>query len=680
VAESVLFRGGTIMRLLALGILAGLAADVLLANAAQQITPEMFASCNARWRQHRDGSSTAKDTDFAGFIQNCYATYGQPQAGTLSYVANTQPPDAFLSLRTEPASSRGQRVMAMPNGTLLDVQKRQPDGWWYVQVVPTGEIGWVLSGAGDKKWIECCKAMPPNDKSVASVEPQPFSNKPSFNCATAKSPSARLICSDNEVSKQDGDLAEKFKAAMASRPDEISKKQLRNEQLLWIRERNNRCGLGPDKVNVPTPELSAAKPCLAEAIGSRRDALALLIVKSGPVADASQVAPSETAVANSAKYKKCSDTTISCIQACNDDATCEASCSSAFAICKKDLPASASTIVAPVFVNAEQIDVPSNSRSECKILNEAPALGDLVWEGGCKDGYASGSGTAKWMMDGAVRYTQTYGEDRGILREKGSVVVAKEAIDKSIKITAECNDRGALVTILVKRNFALDSPGLVNYLLSSRGQAYAWEHCETSKWNRFTIIILYDDDPNRGPNNPVSARPQYAVGPSAPEKTVWAEYINWPAQFAAERNKRLYDNEIGRRQQLAFQQAAQEQASRVAAAKQAVRARVAADLGFQEFVQAGDLSTNPFRYKGKVVAFLTMFVRMTAENEAVFSQFGAQVARGVPSTAFTTQGQMVILSMRVVGNTDDKSAVLGEFVGAYKCVQNNCFEYFDSVN
>jgi hypothetical protein len=79
-----------------------------------------------------------------------------PAKVSVSYVANTEPPDAYLALRTDPASSRGQRVMAMPNGTLLEVIERQPDGWWYVRVIPTGQMGWALSSDRGKQWIVCC--------------------------------------------------------------------------------------------------------------------------------------------------------------------------------------------------------------------------------------------------------------------------------------------------------------------------------------------------------------------------------------------------------------------------------------------------------------------------------------------------------------------------------------------
>jgi hypothetical protein len=78
-------------------------------------------------------------------------------AGSYYFVSNTQPPDAYLSLRTEPSTSSGQRIATMPNGTLLEVLQRRPDGWWEVRIVSTGQTGWALSGEGGRVWISCCR-------------------------------------------------------------------------------------------------------------------------------------------------------------------------------------------------------------------------------------------------------------------------------------------------------------------------------------------------------------------------------------------------------------------------------------------------------------------------------------------------------------------------------------------
>lgn len=77
-------------------------------------------------------------------------------AKATSYVANTSPPDAFLALKAYP-SANSPRIMAMANGTKLEVLLRRADGWWYVKVSPGGEEGWAFSGSGSKAYILCCK-------------------------------------------------------------------------------------------------------------------------------------------------------------------------------------------------------------------------------------------------------------------------------------------------------------------------------------------------------------------------------------------------------------------------------------------------------------------------------------------------------------------------------------------
>ncbi len=98
------------------------------------------------------------------FTATAYAT--EP----FSYVANTTGKDAFLSLRTNPSTTTGQRVTTMPNGTLLQVLERQTDGWWRVRIVSSGQEGWALSGANGKVWIECCKAAGANVATSTSLK------------------------------------------------------------------------------------------------------------------------------------------------------------------------------------------------------------------------------------------------------------------------------------------------------------------------------------------------------------------------------------------------------------------------------------------------------------------------------------------------------------------------------
>jgi hypothetical protein len=101
---------------------------------------------------------TPSDARIADIRAACRSTIVQDTSSDTSiyFVANTQPPDAFLSLRINPTSAFGQRITTMPNGTRLQVLQRQNDGWWYVRVLPAGPEGWALSKIGNRILIECC--------------------------------------------------------------------------------------------------------------------------------------------------------------------------------------------------------------------------------------------------------------------------------------------------------------------------------------------------------------------------------------------------------------------------------------------------------------------------------------------------------------------------------------------
>lgn len=103
----------------------------------------------------------------------CRTTTAEPNRDSPTYyVANTLPPDAYLSLRSDPSSGIGQRIATMPNGTKLKVLRRQENSWWYVLVVETGQQGWALSRSGSRTFIECCADSAPARSETASNEEQ----------------------------------------------------------------------------------------------------------------------------------------------------------------------------------------------------------------------------------------------------------------------------------------------------------------------------------------------------------------------------------------------------------------------------------------------------------------------------------------------------------------------------
>jgi uncharacterized protein YecT (DUF1311 family) len=95
---------------------------------------------------------------------------------------------------------------------------------------------------------------------AASAPAVQFSSKPSFDCAAAKSASARLICSDSDLIKADAALGNAYRNSLGKvvGPDRESSVK---DQIRWIRERNVRCHLD-GKRNAPIEELRIAKPCM----------------------------------------------------------------------------------------------------------------------------------------------------------------------------------------------------------------------------------------------------------------------------------------------------------------------------------------------------------------------------------------------------------------------------------
>jgi hypothetical protein len=58
---------------------------------------------------------------FISFVASYSVCFVQTEE-SFFYVANTRPPDAYLSLRTDPTTTRGMNITQMPNGTLLELR------------------------------------------------------------------------------------------------------------------------------------------------------------------------------------------------------------------------------------------------------------------------------------------------------------------------------------------------------------------------------------------------------------------------------------------------------------------------------------------------------------------------------------------------------------------------------
>jgi hypothetical protein len=124
-------------------------------------------------------------------------------------VANTRPPDAFLALRTHPSSQFGRRIMAMPNGTVLEVLQRNNDGWWYVRIAGSAIEGWALSRQGDKIWIVCCSTSTTNVRQPILNDYAPVIG--------FKSPSNNIHCQLLDRERDDGRLSPYLRCDLAEK-------------------------------------------------------------------------------------------------------------------------------------------------------------------------------------------------------------------------------------------------------------------------------------------------------------------------------------------------------------------------------------------------------------------------------------------------------------------------------
>jgi uncharacterized protein YecT (DUF1311 family) len=93
------------------------------------------------------------------------------------------------------------------------------------------------------------------------------SEKPSFDCAQAKTAAARLICADAELARLDRELGVAFQKRKARIPAPDQPKFVA-AQLAWIRDRNTRCEL-VGKTSAAIEVLASSRPCMVSVIQER---------------------------------------------------------------------------------------------------------------------------------------------------------------------------------------------------------------------------------------------------------------------------------------------------------------------------------------------------------------------------------------------------------------------------
>jgi uncharacterized protein YecT (DUF1311 family) len=445
-----------------------------------------------------------------------------------------------------------------------------------------------------------------------------YGQQPSFNCATAKTASARLICSDPDLIKADADIGTAYRSALADAKDAGDKKSLASMQLTWIKDRNRRCGVDGKK-DSPVEQLITAKPCFLEAYKNQK--LMLLTAFTGASGGSAHglendsrasAAPPATLPPN----ELCLTMNTNCVNKCRGDAACQNSCTINFNQCINPPTASQTSGPWSEGLKTSNIEVRCNS-----------FMGD---------GYAMPTGVAlntQNLLKAGVVLNKSM--DGRMFIDIATENAMMSRLEKTARDFCEKEIAAGRAKRPISKEFVLT---LIQDGVNGR----------TNVWTPDGRTWIYED------NNLLAVARDLLV----------------------QDDRRLKEQEFARQRQAQINQIAQQ--------KQALRTKVASDLGFQQFVYVRDVVANPFRFKGSVVAMQINFERMMSETEAVF-EFGdgRLLISGVPSTLFKGNEQ-AILAVRISGTRTVKTGVgeailpAGEYVGAYKCTQFGCPEYFDN--
>jgi uncharacterized protein YecT (DUF1311 family) len=112
-------------------------------------------------------------------------------------------------------------------------------------------------------------------------------------CGMARTAAARLICADPDLAARDSKLAAAYRQTKSRLPP-AAQKDLLKQQLMWMRDRAQKCGLvGKDLASID--ELRAAKPCMQNEIEAR-----LAQLQGEPDLDAGNSAPAPSPAGASA--------------------------------------------------------------------------------------------------------------------------------------------------------------------------------------------------------------------------------------------------------------------------------------------------------------------------------------------------------------------------------------------
>jgi uncharacterized protein YecT (DUF1311 family) len=498
--------------------------------------------------------------------------------------------------------------------------------------------------------------------------PAQNANRPSFDCATAKSGAARLICSDAELSKADADLGKAFHTSLA-RLEGADKSAAIKDQVGWIHVRNTRCGLN-DKENAPIETLAAAKGCTLEAMQSRITKLA------GPNGGAASIGASSAASVISEAPASPASASVE-FQSVGRKFICER---------QKFQIGGCGYACTPFFskeVIIALVDAKSTPKSDFA-KDKFPRLLEFLKEDGrqycAKQLLGRQLPESLWILEdapdvpiGMMAIEVTFnGRNPGW-------EVTNNSIGKEVDDAAEQAERDRLYQIgppLQRGKVTCQTYGPYQNIDYAVTVSAADAGILADPLQTVPFLEQIRKKNAEACHNPGSCDTAIQnIKLIRAEDNGLALDAHWIGRLeCGQQREWQYTNYIA----LKFQQdLAKKQ-------RETEKAKIIADLGYQQWVQVASLSANPFIYKGSVVGSYVRFARMLSESDAVFTDInGVELfVSGVPATLFHG-AEAIILSTRINGTKAIKTAggevalPYGDYVNSYKCVQQNCAEVVD---
>jgi TPR repeat protein len=552
---------------------------------------------------------------------------------------------------------------------------------------------------------------------------------PSFDCTTAKSGAARLICSDAELSKADADLGKAFHTSLA-RLEGADKSAAIKDQVQWIRVRNTRCGLN-GKEDAPIDMLAAAKGCMLQAMQSRIQYFGGANVPAPPADQPQPTASGKTeapkALQDGLAAIKDRDyaTALHLLRPLADEGNADAQSQIGHmyahgqGVANDDVEAVKRYRKAADQGNSEAQNnlgfmyhegrgVANDDVEALKWFRKAADQGNAEGQFDLGNAYLNGWGVMQNFAEGEEWYRKA--ADQGLAQAKTSLALlpaSREFNGWSKPFEVNCFDvaNGTRVVIWDDlRKTPIWGQRFMSGGVQLESAADFDSLADQSKLARF-VAVLYTSAAEYCQKEASAGKGVFTPNFGVILITPPYPYANWSAKVmwwsngttvsVIEPNISRFSKNIAEQlRSIRQNQAAYEQAQRDRAAQEARNAEIiqtnmynfTSKTGVQQWINREELRSNAIRFKGQIVGVFAYFTQLESETEGIFgnSMLGATdtlIVTGIDATKLK-KNQEVIMAVRVNGLRPHLSVQVPDLslVGIAYCQQQHCSEFGNVPN